>query len=26
VCDQLADALLASLAAHPKPKEMISLV
>jgi hybrid cluster-associated redox disulfide protein len=26
VCDQLADALLASLAAHPKPKETISLV
>ena len=26
ICDQLADALLASLAAHPKPKEMISLV
>ena len=25
ICDQLADALLASLAAHPKPKEMISL-
>ncbi len=26
VCDQLADALLASLAAHPKPKETISLI
>ena len=26
VCDRLADALLASLAAHPKPKETISLV
>ncbi len=26
IIDQLADALLASLAAHPKPKEMISLV
>ena len=26
IFDQLADALLASLAAHPKPKETISLV
>jgi hybrid cluster-associated redox disulfide protein len=26
ICDTLADALLASLAAHPKPKETISLV
>lgn len=26
VCDQLADALLASLAAHPKPKETISII
>ena len=26
VCDQLADALLAALAAHPKPKETISII
>jgi len=26
ICDQLADALLAALAAHPKPPELISLI